>query len=69
MERGRRLAGTCWSEARTDLIGGVLRQHTKGDLHARVLKQPREGQQRTSSSCLGDKEDGALLGHISQETC
>jgi hypothetical protein len=36
VERGRRLAGTTWSEARADLIGEGLRQHTKGDLHARV---------------------------------
>jgi hypothetical protein len=36
LERGRKLAGTTWRAANTDLIGAGLRQHTKGVLCARV---------------------------------
>jgi hypothetical protein len=36
LEEGTSLAGTCWSEAFADLIGKGLRQHTRGDLCARV---------------------------------
>jgi hypothetical protein len=67
LERGRKLAGTSWSGANSDLVGAWLRAHTKGSLCARDLQSAKEEQGRKVLQ-VSTKEKGALLGHISQGT-